>query len=1040
MITSTTYTPIKVRLPGELPLREAVITTPYTDNYNETLDSLSIVIKHVDEKITLNPYDIVEVFRGVSSTYENGEYIDTDIKWLEMLVDNVNITRTRYGQDSFYTYTLDLMSETKWLEKIQLPNRSFTHKLGGSSRNAYEVIEDLMGYVPTVILEGKENKLITISDSVRAYFNGLEMKDLQLSHPTLRNALTAVMSQFGCIPVVKNRQLEFIDFNDETNTFKLGEMDSEAYSNSSDSYVNTLKSNLSNVLGGTVKEYAIGFRDRSTGLLQLENNLILNTTYPIYKIKKLELVSRLVLADNAINLINTAYPKGSFNQNIDTGLQYTDNSGNIVKNDAVYIYDEDNKLCVDLFFYDLNVKKNLDLSNTAIKINRFKTKVVSYWYYVGVVEGFKKGSYPTINEDTITTYKSPTYTATWGTYGTGGYAIKLHIVFDNIAYDSKYFYSFDFNNANYKVWWSNLVSKRGSTVSNTSDTYLYSKSYTVFKLIHECNITSLVKTSEERRLLDYDYLKEYPTLEEASKNYYATLQYDVGGTTIEGFSTKWTKTDWAGFTEDKVLIWNLLKQLDTELNNELTSDTNNLLNILCSSATFNYHGQAISYTNHDLPDLEIFKLLFNIEYDALIDINITNTKSGFAVPLEQLDSSSNGITDFNAFMDVEKDKIDRLGNELHIVTKRYFYADSKLLDPFTNIIPLGAKSSTGEVVYKRTITFKNDYLDVAYYLCKDYVIANYNTSITTKYRAFQYVDYSSAIERNENRKAYIVFNSNKRIYSQSFTKNDIEYNAGIGFHSDDVNVNLISVFLPFLTDEEVDLKIGARRVGVHSSIDYSSLVVQAGTTMRYDYGLVCAFKFWDTVSGGIQIDTETKNSGMPQYELMYSDTNNEIDLSTCDIGFINSFNDDWVGETIETNLLPALDDTSLIYDNYISFSLNGIIQDQSELILFTQQIEYKSYVNSVKIYKDISSIARIQNDNKIKYSYTLAFNVITPDMDGKPNDYIVVDGNKITVSNDITIFANSENIISFKKGTYYVGLSPYNIDSIILDDVIIQEE
>lgn len=255
---------------------EAVPGSVRTLNYSESLDTWKLVFKH-QGKIDIRPYDFVSVFL-------DGK------KEAEMLVDTTQEKMMRNSGEVFYDYTVSLMSETKLLEKIQLPNRSFTHAVGGNPRDMYAVIQDLMGYVPKLRTDGDPVPLVSLTDSVRAKFSGVSCKDLSMSHPTLRQALTAVMSQAGCIPLVTNRELGFIDFNADTafNANLLNTMDAEQYSNSSDSYVNSLVTNASDVLDDNeVTETLIGFRNRTDGILRKRSNLAVNTALPIYRVNKM---------------------------------------------------------------------------------------------------------------------------------------------------------------------------------------------------------------------------------------------------------------------------------------------------------------------------------------------------------------------------------------------------------------------------------------------------------------------------------------------------------------------------------------------------------------------------------------------------------------------------------------------------------------------------------------------------------------------------------------------------------------------------------
>lgn len=1036
---------------------ECVLNVPYSDEYSETLDSMSVVIKHVDFKLDINPFDVVYIYRGVVKgiTIHNPTY--TDIKWKEMLVDSVSMLRKRYGNNTYYEYTLKLMSETKWLEKIQLPNRSFTHALGGELRDAYETIEDLMTYVPKVIRDSKEIPLISISEDVEGRFLGLSMKDMSLSKPTLRQALTAVMSQFGCIPVVNNKQLGFIDFNRSQGNIteeQVDSMDSESYSNSSDSYVNTLMTDASQVLGddkSLVVERGIGFRDRDIGLIKQQENLKLLTTYPIYKVKNLTINMNLStyptiivkvynIADADYFILPSSNPEGDFN--------------------PVHIYDNGTSEYVVKVY--CGSRRIIKFSNWEFKILEVINPSTSGFR----CEGFKISS--------VKTGISQPAESQWA----GGMMYTFTISKnDMVRPDGTVAYLFiaKTNDDRYIVW-NTYVEERGNPTVITG-MYKEMDIGIVYRKV-SVDITSLVKTAQERKLLSYDYTTDefkngQGNMAVYSKYYYTTVQYKLGGNEISGWSDKYTEAQ-GWWDVNKTTIENIVNKSFYE-NEFLQKRYKNIFNeedILPYPQWF-YSYEYVNGNGNKYPVAvkSIFsrgwvddmfgsynypsRISFDISYQPLNDLNIATVKSGFDYPLAQLDSRDNGLVDFGNFKKVEQDKLDRLGNGVHILSKRYFTENSGT-DLEKELIPLGAVYvDTGEVVFKRMISLKNNYIDIAYYLCKDYVIANYSTSITTKYRAYQYVDYSSSTFRNENRISYFTI-------SNAYTNVDYEekdvlgvvekYWGGVATMGDNSLDYLCSgmIFAPFLYNRNVrSMNMGYRRV---KSTAYSndtpivsySMFQQATSHYLYDYGLVVSFKYWDTVSPGIMLESTVRATGLPQHPYMYDDKSSVVNYANeQDIGLMAVPSDNgWTSQTESSaeyaQTYPAITDSEICVDSiiniaYMSFDISNIAQDQSELMGFTMQVEYRSLTNNVVVFKDISKTARIFNDDENPlYTYRIGFcgtygeaSVYT----GPVVKYgVVLDTaeNTIKVKNNVTIYYGNTPLISMKKGTYYVRLSKYN--------------
>lgn len=1037
---------------------ECVLNVPYSDEYSETLDSMSVVIKHIDFKLEINPFDVVYIYRGVvkGGTILNPTY--TDIKWKEMLVDSVSMLRKRYGKNTYYEYTLKLMSETKWLEKIQLPNRSFTHELGGELRDAYETIEDLMTYVPKVIRDNKETTLITISEAVEERFLNHGMKDMSLSKPTLRQALTAVMSQFGCIPVVNNKQLGFIDFNRSQGNItkeQVDSMDSESYSNSSDSYVNTLMTDASQVLGddkSLVVERGVGFRDRDTGLIKQQENLKLLTTYPIYKVKNLTINMNLStypciivkvnnIADADYFVLNHTNPEGDFN--------------------PVHIYDNGTSEYVVKVY--CGGYQRIVFKDWTFKI----LEVVNPSTDGFACEGFRTSS---VKTSTLQPAESQ-----WAS----GFMYTFIIPKNNMVRPdgtAAYLFIANISDENKHIVWNTYVEERGNPTVITG-MYKEMDIGIIYRKV-SVDITSLVKTAQERKLLSYDYTtNEFKNgqgkMDVYSKYYYTTVQYKFGSNEISGWSDKYTEAqEWWGV--NKTTIENIVNKSFYE-NEFFKKRYDNIFNeedILPYPQWFysyeyvdgngNKHPAVVKsiYSRGDVGD--IFgnynypsRISFDISYQPLNDLNIATVKNGFDYPLAQLDSRDNGLVDFGNFKKVEQDKLDRLGNGVHILSKRYF-AENGGTDLEKELIPLGAVyRNTGEVVFKRMISFKNNYIDVAYYLCKDYVIANYSTSITTKYRAYQYVDYSSSTFRNENRISYFTI-------SNAYTNVDYEekdvlgvvekYWGGVSTMGDN-NLDMLSsgmIFAPFLYNSNVrSMNMGYRRV---KSTAYSndtpivsySVFQQAISHYVYDYGLVVGFKYWDTVSPGIMLESNVRATGLPQHPYMYDDKSsvvkykNEQDIGLMAVPSDNGWTSQIVSSADYAQTFPAITDSeictgSLINIAYMSFDISDIAQDQSELMGFTMQIEYRSLTDKVVMFQDISKVARIFNDDENpSYTYRSGFCGTYGEASAytgpvvKYGDVLSASDNKITVKNNITIYYGNTPLISMRQGTYYVRLSKYN--------------
>ena len=376
----------------------AVSGSTFNDEYSEILDSGTLVLSQIRKEnrlFTIKPYDYVHVVNKKDPSKFNKYYY----------VDNFNEKENNI-KEHLFGYTINLMSETKILEKIQCPNLTITHDVNNGEIQKLSIYEHIRRYmelyvpkikycdddetwhyeplikmpsanagvvttttinvdfsssdfepaeVPDVyVLEISSNELTDVSDyssvvikstvceggvvlnNLSSSFNPITHKievygetenvgsgtivityeyegfsefynrfsancaDMSFSAPTLRQLLTTLMQQVGCIPTVKNRTLNFLDFQKEAVPFgydsETRQVDYTLHNTvnfirrnlSSDSFVNTLANLSDNVLDSENEVICetLCFRDSNNVLLRQQENLKLETSLPIYKVNK----------------------------------------------------------------------------------------------------------------------------------------------------------------------------------------------------------------------------------------------------------------------------------------------------------------------------------------------------------------------------------------------------------------------------------------------------------------------------------------------------------------------------------------------------------------------------------------------------------------------------------------------------------------------------------------------------------------------------------------------------------------------------------
>lgn len=257
----------------------------FTENYNETLDSGTILLQQLSSKIDIEPYDVVVI---------DDTNNDIKINSRRMCVDTYTCTQTSLNPP-IYKYEISLFSETKLLEGVILPSLTITKPLNNNTPSIPVMITRYLEmFAPKKLLNGEYVRKWSLSNRVLSRFQLINCPEMQWNQPTLREVINDLMMVEDCIPVLKNNEIDYICIsdigNEITNTQKEG-INYIQESQSAEDYVSELKMNLVNVANNdniennaTVVE-RISFRNNETYLLTTEN-LIAQTTFPIWKIFK----------------------------------------------------------------------------------------------------------------------------------------------------------------------------------------------------------------------------------------------------------------------------------------------------------------------------------------------------------------------------------------------------------------------------------------------------------------------------------------------------------------------------------------------------------------------------------------------------------------------------------------------------------------------------------------------------------------------------------------------------------------------------------
>ena len=625
-------------------------------------------------------------------------------------------------------------------------------------------------------------KTVDETDTFYQRFN-VSCADLPFNTPTLRQLLTTLMLQVGCIPVVKNRILSFLDFQLVAQPFGDEDYTINHTVNfihralSSDSYVNSLVNISNQVLdsGNEVIVEALGFRDKNNAFIKQTENLYLETKFPIYKVTKCAL-NAYVNAKIDINDIEASPDWHSINGG-DTQWKW-----NIVFSKSGY------NLTV-------NFNPSYQYNNGSYDLGL----VIQ-----GKVVAFKSGTLvPQEFDINDAFYTSTIILGTDGVY---------HFTLNDNSYDTFYFYG-------YISVIDPLESYRGLSYSVFRCNYSGNK---YILTLYSQDITPLVVEQSVRQNLSTDFLgctseggSANATLETLAKYVYGTVGYNIGATKIEGFSNVYnvgqsSPLGWInkGYTYIEN-IWNFIVEkyqgsilvsvrdyfgnmpiiqhnvyeFDYDLfEPDLDSGTgiDNTESIELDEAVVVNPTEAYAITG----ELTVAQFLafgntsnftylwFDIAYQPLNSFNIAYLKSQESIdyPLEQYDNNASGVTDFDRLSLHEQEQVDRIGNEVLNISQRTInFSDIQNFNNgplyFMDDTNRSGSVDSGDngvkyIIFKYSFSIGNNCYNASYTGSKDAVLKDYFTSIRTKYRAYQYVDYSQSTLRKERDTFFVRISEN----------------------------------------------------------------------------------------------------------------------------------------------------------------------------------------------------------------------------------------------------------------------------------------
>lgn len=823
--------------------------------------------------------------------------------------------------------------------------------------------------------------------------------DLPFNTPTLRQLLTELMMQVGCIPTVNNRTLGYLDFQKDLIPFG-GEdytvghtVNKITRGLSSDSYVNTLVNTSSQVLdsGNEVICETLGFRDRNNFLLKQEENLYLETNFPIYKINKCILHS----PGKYTGCISSGYGCSIAGYSLEPHwddiyrFPYIIYALNSVGSGSATItftctFDRDVDDLPDGEDYDFPTYHQIYIKNNLIYFLRRTSN-----------GGYEVAETRTLSDFTLTPQN--TISGEW-TYNDHIYLSLKYFNFNNLGNDIVGFAFSGYSKNSYGETqdFSFIRFDNNDDIkylnSHGDDTNDVSKAVTAMLNLRvggtrTWDITKLVVESQVRSCLDVDFdrmVNEIPhswdaNIDNISKYVYGTVGYNIGSNRIEGFSSNFTvgsstATGW--INKNMTYIENIIYalQYDFQYKGDLlfryyeflyyipitvagqqnpvaSSDYGKARGVLISDYIFKNY----SVINNDYDGNPFFTSMFvDLYYQPLNSFFLSYVKSKEAIDysLEQYDGNTSGLTDFDRLSIHEQEQVDRVGNETLTISQRtdnyndiQTFANGPLyfMDDTNRSGSIGTEDKGVKyTIFKRSFSINNNCFNVSYTGSKDAILKNYFTSIRTKYRAYEYVDYNNSTLRKEKDVFYV------RIATDYYNGDD---RIWWGSYSNKNRLKIVNLFYDLANEEskpisyECEYDVGL----INTASDNSSTKDTQQQLIKNSVSLITTSNMFgiiyecpDNVGAGPYITDLTQNrqiGGIPQSWQLWDDSYNTKHTVTF-TNFIN-FNGDVIVEDGNVNTIrdyvrkwgytPIVDD-SFININTSPNVIFSVVDDNSAAV------------------------------------------------------------------------------------------------------------
>lgn len=304
-----------------------------------------------------------------------------------------------------------------------------------------------------------------------------------------------------------------------------------------------------------------------------------------------------------------------------------------------------------------------------------------------------------------------------------------------------------------------------------------------FKFLCKQDITPLVLQNVVRNAMSQDYLefdRKFNYIlktEDLAKYKICTVGYDIGSNRITGWGEKYTFYPTKGwFVKTNTVLQNIISFMDQHYafgyrGYKFINDNENVIPVGTKTGGISSIETGSEFGNDSNDSVRQKAVFFEIDYNAMFSGAIVHTKDDVEDDdITTADNCSSSLTVLEADGLFEKEKMNRFANRTYNIQARYNGHDAFNKMELTCNHVLGSVYKNEDegiddvVIYHREISVYDHFIIANFAGTFDYVLKNYFTSVFAKLRTYNLATYGESIVRAENYREYLLLSADESYY------------------------------------------------------------------------------------------------------------------------------------------------------------------------------------------------------------------------------------------------------------------------------------